>query len=246
MGLEAACTVRVGRKTGSGKALLEGNALFFRGDIRLEIPFERVQAASVEGGTLIVRTKDHEARFELGATAAERWLKWIREPKGLLEKLEVSAQDRVAVVDIQDVQFLSALRERTSTIDEGRVPEGARIIFFGAASREALRKIPLLRARMSESGALWVIRPKGGRGVAEADVLDALRTSGLVDTKVVSFSRTHTAHKSVIPLELRGKAVPRPPILSLPPAGPLVPKKKGAPASSRSAAAKLPQSKKRR
>ncbi|HEV3189516.1 MAG TPA: hypothetical protein VGY54_03415 [Polyangiaceae bacterium] len=220
MGLEAQCTVRVGRKMASGNALLEAEALVFRGDFRLLIPFDKIKDVAIDGETLIVRTDEQEVRFELGAAAAERWLRKIREPKGLLEKLELGPQSRVAVVDVPDAPFLAALRENTSSIAEGRVPEGAQIIFFGAEAREALRKIPLLRARMAHNGALWVIRPKGSKAISEADVLETLRGAGLVDTKVVAFSRTHTAHKSVIPLELRGKAMPRRPVLSLPPDGP--------------------------
>jgi hypothetical protein len=217
MGLEAQCTVRVGKKNGSGKALLEEDALVFRGTLRLQIPFDRVRDALVEGNDLVVRTSDQEARFELGAEAAQRWLHSIREPKALFEKLDLQPQSRVAVVDVQDGPFLSALRERSATLAEGRVPQGATVIFFGVESREALRKIPILRARMPETGILWVVRPKGSKVITESDVFETLRSAGLVDTKVVAFSRTHTAHKAVIPVELRGKVAYRPPIVSLPP-----------------------------
>ncbi len=217
MGLEAQCTVRVGRKSGSGKAHLETDSLVFRGTIHLEIPLESVRDALVEGDALVVRTPDQEARFELGAEVAQRWLHSIQEPKGLFEKLDLLPQSRVAVVDIHDGPFLHALRERSATMAEGRVPQGATVIFFGVEARDALRKIAILRARMPETGTLWVIRPKGSKAIGEADVFEALRGAGLVDTKVIAFSRTHTAHKAVIPLELRGKAIPRRPIVSLPP-----------------------------
>jgi hypothetical protein len=220
MGLEAQCTVRIGKKSVSGKALLESDTLFFRGSVKLEIPFEHVRDAVVDGDALVVRTTDREARFELGAEAAQRWLHSIREPKGLFDKLDLDPSSRVAVVDIHDGPFLSALRERSATMAEGRVPQGATVIFFGAETREALRKIAILRARMPHTGVLWVIRPKGSRAISESDVFAALRGAGLVDTKVVAFSRTHTGHKAVIPVELRGKAVPRPPIVSLPPPPP--------------------------
>jgi hypothetical protein len=220
MGLEAHCTVRIGRKSASGNALLEAEALVFRGDFRLLIPFDEIKDVAIEGEELIVRTDEQEARLELGAAVAERWLRKIREPKGLFEKLELGPQSRVAVVDVHDAPFLAGLRELTSNIAEGRVPQGAQTIFFGADGLDALRKIPLLRARMADSGALWIIRPKGSKTISESDVLETLRGAGLVDTKVVAFSRTHTAHKSVIPVELRGKAVPRRPIVSLPPDGP--------------------------
>jgi hypothetical protein len=220
MGLEAECTVRIGRKASAGKALLEGETLVFRGDFRLDIPFDQMKDVAVDGGALVVRTDENEARLELGAHMADRWARLIKEPKGLFEKLEIGHQSRVAVVDVRDTLFLTALRERAAHVSEGRVPEGAPVIFFGAETRDALRKIPLLRARLIDTGVLWIVRPKGSKAVSEADVLDALRTASLVDTKVVAFSKTHTAHKAMIPVELRGQIVRRPPIISLPPPPP--------------------------
>jgi hypothetical protein len=238
MGLEAECTVRVGRKTSAGKAQLEGEVLVFRGDFRLEMPFASMKDVAADGDALVIKTADQEARLELGAPVAERWARLITEPKGLFEKLEVGQGSRVAVVDINDSLFVQALRERTANVAEGRVPDGAPIVFFGAENRDALRKIPLLRARMDQKGAIWVVRPKGSKAIAEGDVFEAAKTAGLVDTKVVSFSKTHTAHKCVIPVELRGKpAPPRPPILSVPPSSPSIPQGRGR-AAARPAAGK--------
>ncbi len=250
MGLEAECTVRVGRKASDGTALLEGDRLTFRGEFGLGIPFEEMKDVGVDGDALVIRTAEQEARFEIGAAVAEIWLRLIKEPKSLFEKLEVSASSRVAVVDIGDSLFLTALRERTASVAEGRVPEGATAIFLGAETREALRKVPLVRTRMGDATVLWIVRPKGSPAVAEADVLEAVRAFGLVDTKVVAFSRTHTAHRCVIPVELRGRPLRvRPPIVSIPPSSPGVsPRKPGraapgpspraAPKPARKAAAK--------
>lgn len=227
MGIEAECAVRIGRKTSQARVLLEGETLIIRGDPRIELPFERMRNVAVEGDELVLRADDHDIRLGLGARLAELWAKLIKEPKGLFEKLELGLQSRVAVVDVTDAVFMAALRERTAGVAEGRVPEGAAIIFFGAESRDALRKVPLLRARMVQDGVMWIVRPKGSRAISEGDVFDTLKTSGLVDTKVVAFSKTHTAHKCVIPLELRGQAIPRPPIISLPPPAPGAGAKKG-------------------
>lgn len=201
----------------------------FRGDFNLQIPFEKMHDVAVDGPALVVKADDQEARFEVGPVVAERWLRLIKEPKGLFEKLEVGLQSRVAVVDVTDSLFVTALRERTASVAEGRVPEGVPVVFFGAETRDALRKIHLLRARMIDEGILWIVRPKGSKAIGESDVFEAAKGAGLVDTKVVAFSKTHTAHKCVIPLELRGQAVrQRPPILTIPPSAPeLQPKKNG-------------------
>ncbi|HXX67941.1 MAG TPA: hypothetical protein VEK07_12195 [Polyangiaceae bacterium] len=218
MGYEAACTVRVGRKSSVGKATLEGETLAFHGDFKLQIPFARMSDVTLEGGSLAIRTSDREVRLELGAEVAQKWVRLIKEPKGLFEKLEVTSEARVAVVGVSDPLFLPALRERTASVAEERVPEGAGTIFFGADTRAALQKVPLLRARMVENGTLWIVRPKASKAISEADVFRALRSAGLVDTKIVAFSRTHSAHKCVIPLELRGGAGrPRQAFVSLPP-----------------------------
>ncbi len=239
MGQEAECTVRVGKKSSAGKAYLESEVLLVRGEQRIEIPFDRMKDVVVEGGTLVVRTEENETRLELGAQLAAQWARLIKEPKGLFEKLEVAPQARVAVVDIHDGLFLAALRERTNSVSDGRVPQGAPIIFFGAGDRESLKKVPLLRARMADDGVLWIVRPKGSKAVAESDVFEALKASQLVDTKVVAFSKTHTAHKAVIPAELRGQAVRRPPIVSLPPPPPgAEPKPKPKPVAKPAKAAK--------
>lgn len=224
MGVEAECKVRVGRKASSGKALIEGNALIVRGDLRLEIPFAQMQGVAVEGDALVIRTAEQQARLELGAAVAERWARLIKEPKGLFEKLELGADAHVAVVDIADSLFLTSLHERTASVSDGRVPQGASLVFLGAETRDALRKVALVRARLVDDGVLWIVRPKGGakagqapQAITEKDVFAAVREAGLVDVKVVAFSKTHTAHKCVIPVELRGKARRRPAIVTLPP-----------------------------
>jgi hypothetical protein len=221
MGQEAECTVRVGRKTAHGTVLLETESLIFRGDTRLEIPLESLRTVHVDGEDLVVATRDgEEHRFALGAGRAARWVRLIKEPKPLFEKLEVTADTKAAVVDVHDDLFLTALRERAASVVEGRVPEGAMTIFFGAETKDALRKMSLLRQRMSHEGTLWIVRPKASAAISEKDVFEALRDSALKDTKVVAFSKTHTAHKCVVPVEMRGKPVRRAPIISLPPPPP--------------------------
>jgi hypothetical protein len=233
MGQEAECTVRVGRKTFTAKVLLETEELIVRGEQGFKIRFDAMRNVTVDGAALVVDADDREVRLELGAPAAERWLRLIKEPKSLFEKLEIRPDSRVAVVDVTDSLFLTALRERIAAVAEGRVPHGVPVVFFGAETREALRKVPLLRARMVDDGVLWIIRPKGSKAIAESEVIEAARSAGLVDTKVVAFSKTHTAHKCVIPVEQRGQVRKRPAFVSVPPSAPVVDPKKSAKKSVR-------------
>jgi hypothetical protein len=224
MGQESECTVRVGRKRSQGRAWLENESLSFRGGadsaspLRLDIRFDQIHEVLVEGGSLVVRTDEGETRFELTEPVATRWMRLIKEPKGLFEKLELGPESKPVAIDVTDPVLLTLLRERTAGVVEGRVPEQASLVFFGAETREALRKLSVVRGRMIDTGTLWIIRPKQKKAIAEADVFEALREAGLVDTKVVAVSSTHTAHKAVVPLELRGPGKRRrPPIVSIPP-----------------------------
>jgi hypothetical protein len=57
---------------------------------------------------------------------------------------------------------------------------------------------------MQPAGGLWVVRRKGSDApVTEAESMAAGKTAGLVDTKVVAFSETHTAERYVIPVAAR-------------------------------------------
>ena len=60
-----------------------------------------------------------------------------------------------------------------------------------------------LKKSLKQNGALWVIRPKGRPEISERAVMDAGKSAGLVDVKVISFSPTHTGEKFVIPVANR-------------------------------------------
>ena len=76
-------------------------------------------------------------------------------------------------------------------------------IFYGVDHLSGLTRLARLKAQLSPSGALWVIRPKGNPRISEADVMKACKHAGLVDVKVVRYSDTHTAEKYVIPVKHR-------------------------------------------
>lgn len=202
MGQEAQCTVRFGKQVSAGKALLEGDMLLFRGTFRLPIPFKHVRSVAARNGLLRVRFSGGVATLKLGPLA-ERWVKKIRSPKSLIDKLGVTSDSRVAILGVRDAGFWTALTDRAKQISKGRLMRETDMIFFAADRRADLSRLRSLQMHLKPNGAIWVVAPKGVQHLTEGDVLAAGKQVGLVDTKVVSFSATHTAHKFVIPVARR-------------------------------------------
>jgi hypothetical protein len=204
MGLEAVCTARFQGCAAEGKALLETDTLFFRGELRLAIPLKSITSATSTDGELAVTYPDGTAVFELGEKAADKWANTILHPRGRAEKLGTKAGMRVALVDVDDGELRSELAEGgAEVLDDG---DDLDVIFFGAHSREDLRSLRALSQRLKPAGAIWVVSPRGDRAITERDVMDSARSADLVDVKVVRFSDTHTSAKLVIPVALRKKA----------------------------------------
>jgi hypothetical protein len=203
LGSEAVCSVRYGGRVSEGKALLETAEVLFRGgDFRLKIPFAQITSVASDGGELRLGYDGDVAVFELGRDA-EKWAEKIRNPRGLMEKLGVKPGLRVAVIGVEDHEFLTQVAARIGNVS-GEGVRDADLIFYEADRLGDLRRLGALRGAIKPAGALWVVSPKGkGIEVKDVDVMAAAREAGLVDTMVVSFSATHTALKLVIPRDRR-------------------------------------------
>ena len=197
MGQQANCEVRFAGKTSAGKALLETDDLIFRGDFRLSIPFESIESLESSDGVLHVKSPQGTALFMLGAQA-DKWAHKIRNPRTLLDKLEVKPGMRISLIGVS-----FQLEDRTSDITEGKAAKESDLIFYCSESNKNLSKLPSLRKSLKPNGAIWVVYPKGKQEITENDVLKAGRQAGLVDTKVARFSDTHTALKFVVPVKWR-------------------------------------------
>ena len=202
MGQEVVCTARWGGKSVRGKALLETAEILFRGEERRKIPFSAIREMEAKDGELRLETDKGLVVFELGERA-EKWRQKIANPKSVVEKLGVKPGEPVVLYGNLDGALLKKLKEQKSAVSTGKVVDGAGWIFFGADAREKLGEIKKIAGKMKGSAALWVVYPKGQKGITETDVIGAGRRAGLKDVKVVGFSATHTALKLVIPLERR-------------------------------------------
>jgi hypothetical protein len=203
MGLEAFCTVRYGKESSEGKALLEEKEILFRGGFRLKVPLADITKADVKGGALTIAWKGGQARLDLGA-AATKWAEKIKNPRGLLDKLGIKPDARVAIVGLDDPGFVEQVRARTSHVATGRAGKGTEVVVVAMKSKADLQRLATLRSAIEPDGAIWVIWPKGVKAFREDDVRAAGPSARLVDVKVVSFSDTLSGLKMVIPKALRG------------------------------------------
>lgn len=203
MGAESRCTVHFEGKRSEGKALLETDHLVFRGSFRLNIPRRSITRLHAANGTLRVTFPDGTASFELGPIAA-KWADKISNPRSLLDKLGVKPGMRVAVIGIDDADFLEQLATRTTEISRKTPRQHTDIIFFGAGDVSDLARLARLRGYLTPAGAIWVVHTKGKAATfKDVDVFAAAKHARLVDVKVASFSATHTAEKLVIPVAQR-------------------------------------------
>ena len=122
----------------------------------------------------------------------------------LLDKLGVKPGAKIAIVDLDDAGFVSLLRQRTADIVRGKPSSQCDLVFFGAEDADDLKRLKDLKTWIEPNGAIWVVRPKGGRSaLRDTDVIDAGLAAGLVDNKIASFSDTHGAMRLVFRLRDR-------------------------------------------
>ena len=203
MGREATCIARFGRKTSDGKALLETKEIVFRGDFRLAIPYAKIQKVAVKGDALEVTWPEGVAKLELGAVEAKKWLDRIRNPKTLIDKLDVKPGHVVSVVGIDDASFLEQVKQRAAEVSMGRVKKGSDVVFYGLDALKGLDRFAALEKSIARNGAIWAVWPKGRPTLKEDHVRAAAIRAGLVDVKVAAFSETHSSLKLVIPVAKR-------------------------------------------
>ena len=124
--------------------------------------------------------------------------------KPLLDKLGVKPDSRVALLDMDDASFLKQLRERTKDIVRGKPRTPCDLVFVGASVKRDLEKLKTVKTWIEPNGAIWMVRPKGGRSeLRDTDLIDAGLAAGLVDNKIASWSETHGAMRFVFRLRDR-------------------------------------------
>jgi hypothetical protein len=202
VGNELKCTVRFGKESSEGKALLETSEVLFRGAFRLNVPFASIKSVKAVDGELRLETANGLAVFELGV-AAEKWCAKILHPKSRIEKIGLKPGAKISLLGGFDADFLRELKQLVGSVTRDKAAAGSEAVFFAADSEKELSQVRKVRKSLKGATALWIVYPKGQKGITENDVIATGRKTGLKDVKVVGFSQTHTALKFVIPLDRR-------------------------------------------
>jgi hypothetical protein len=122
----------------------------------------------------------------------------------LLDKLGVKPGAKVCLIDLDDAGFMSLLRERTSDIVRRKPRTPCDLVFLGVSKPADLKRLNVIKTWIEPNGAIWVVRPKGGRSpISDVDVIEAGLAAGLVDNKIASFSDTQGAMRLVYRLRDR-------------------------------------------
>ena len=216
MGYETKCRVRVVEPAGTRQAeatvLLETDELVVRGEARIRIKRSDIQRVSRRDGTVTVTSPSATLALSLGEPAAARWEKKIAEPpKQLIDKLDVKAGAPVVLIGKHDDALLAQLEQRTTNISRAANAKNRDVAFVEVSSERDFDRIERATSAIADSGAIWVIHPKGPTGVADTAIFAKAKTLGLAYTKVARVSDRLTAQKLVRPVASRrpGNAAPR-------------------------------------
>jgi hypothetical protein len=205
MGAEAECRVESPAGVGVAKVLLETDAIFVRGAVKETIPFKAISQVAVDDGKLILTHGGGQSTLFLGARS-DQWAKKILHPKSRLEKLGVRTGSRISAVGVKDGDLKAELVRAGADTSWGRLRKNSEIVFLGVEREADLKKLNAALGAIRQDGSVWVIHPKGADGVKDTTIYRAGTKLGLVATKVVRFSETHTGERLVIPLARRRKA----------------------------------------
>jgi len=190
-----------------GTAVLEGDALLFRGGASLNIPFTEMMGVDASSGWLELKTQRGLLLLELGPKA-ESWKERIKNPKALIEKLGITAGKKVCVVGKLDADLRHDLDASGAKIAKTARGKDFDAIFLAAYTKKDLERLPALKEMLVDDGGIWIVYPKGKSGpddLTERAVLTAGRTLTLTDNKVAKVNDELTAVRFVIPVAQRKK-----------------------------------------
>ncbi len=189
-------------QSGTAKVHLDNDELQLRGEVKVRIPRSAVRDITVRADVVTVSTTLGVLKATLGDGAAKFAKKLAEAPKSRLEKMGITAESTVTVINLKDAELDAELDSLGATV-RTKLAKNAELVVLGVEKAGDLTKIATAAKSLAPDGALWVIHPKGVDGVKDVDIFAAGKAAGLTYTKVAKYSATHTGEKLVIPVANR-------------------------------------------
>lgn len=124
--------------------------------------------------------------------------------RSLMDKLGVRDRQTIAVVGVDDPNFLDDLADSVPEFCGGTPDRACDLIFYAVRDRSDLVEVKNLARHLLRSGAIWAVYPKGKpQLIRDVDIIATAKAAGLIDNKVCKFSETHTALRLCIPVAKR-------------------------------------------
>ena len=109
----------------------------------------------------------------MGAAVAPKWVQKILNPPSLLDKLGIKPGQQVACKGKFDAAFLDELSTRVEATTLRAGDGEYDLVLMLAQTPADLADIPAVVQRLTQSGGLWVVYPKGGATIKETEVRQA-------------------------------------------------------------------------
>lgn len=196
MGLETRCRARIDGVEKKGKLHVDSLALQFKGEDRnwtwnlQDAPLE----ATVADAWLQLRAFGTLAEFELGPAAA-KWLTKIQNPPDLRQKLGLKPGLKVWVHGDLPLK-----------LDDVEVCENLSDADIGLLLIEEREDLTLFLRLNGTKRPVWVIYPKGGKSICEAEVMQAAKQLGMGASKTAAINERLTGLRFMqkrLPLQLK-------------------------------------------
>lgn len=192
MGREAICECDWAGTTAKVKVLLESTELIVRGDIRKRVPFNKLRNVEVQSGWLRFADGRDHVQIRLGNPTAGKWAAAIKSPPATLaRKLGITPRSIVRTIgDVSDEALKEAFAEAAQI--SARNPD---LIVACVDTPESLAAaLRTAKPQLLKSVPIWLVYAKGpGHPLNESAIRSALRSTGMMDTKVASVSARLTA-----------------------------------------------------
>lgn len=190
------------KQQGTTKVHLDDQELLLRGEVKARIPRADIRGITTRADVVTVTSTLGVLTLTLGDGAAKLARKLAEAPKSRLEKMGITADTEVTIVNLKDPELVAELKAIGATT-RARLAANAAFIILGVEKPADLERIGTAAESLAADGALWVIHPKGTAGVKDTDIFAAAKSAGLTYTKVARYSATHTAEKLVVPVAKR-------------------------------------------